>query len=181
MEDRKLTGNDMFEMVKEECERILGRLEDKKRGVLYFGLRNGKYGWEEDGDEKKNSKYVGEVKYGIPYGQGTYSFPNGDKYVGEWKDGKKHGYGTLTYLNGEKYVGEFKDGEKHGQGTYTFPNGDKYVGEYKDGERHGQGTYTWSDGSKYVGEYEDGEPWNGTYYDKNGKIKGKFVNGVLQK
>ena len=60
-------------------------------------------------------------------------------------------------------------------------HGDKYVGEYKDGERHGQGTYTWSDGSKYVGEYEDGEPWNGTYYDKNGKIKGKFVNGVLQK
>jgi len=64
---------------------------------------------------------------------------------------------------------------------HTLSNGDKYVGEYKDGERHGQGTYTWSDGSKYVGEYEDGEPWNGTYYDKNGKIKGKFVNGVLQK
>ena len=158
MEDRKLTGNDMFEIVKEECERILGRLEDKKRGVLYFGLRNGKYGWEEDGDEKKNSKYVGEVKYGIPYGQGTYSFPNGDKYVGEWKDGKKHGYGTLTYLNGEKYVGEFKDGEKHGQGTYT-----------------------WSDGRKYVGEYKDGEPWNGTYDDKDGKIIFKYVNGVLQK
>ena len=49
MEDRKLTGNKMFEMVKEECERSLGMLEDKKRGVLYFGLRNGKYGWEEDG------------------------------------------------------------------------------------------------------------------------------------
>jgi len=154
MEDRKLTGNKMFEMVKEECERSLGRLEDKKRGVLYWGKRNGKYGWEEDGDEKKNSKYVGEVKYGIPYGQGAYTFPNGDKYVGEWKDGKKHGYGTLTYLNGEKYVGEFKDGEKHGQGTYT-----------------------WSDGRKYVGEYKDGEPWNGTYVDKNGNIKRKWVNG----
>jgi hypothetical protein len=77
MEDRKLTGNDMFEMVKEECERSLGRLEDKKRGVLYWGKRNGKYGWEEDGDEKKNSKYVGEVKYGIPYGQGTLTYLNG--------------------------------------------------------------------------------------------------------
>ena len=98
---------------------LIGKFENGKWivswGVLYFGLRNGKYGWEEDGDEKKNSKYVGEVKYGIPYGQGTYTFPNGDKYVGEWKDGKKHGYGTLTYLNGEKYVGEFKDEEKHGQ------------------------------------------------------------------
>ena len=137
---------------------LIGKFENGKWivswGVLYFGLRNGKYGWEEDGDEKKNSKYVGEVKYGIPYGQGTYSFPNGDKYVGDWKDGKKHGYGTLTYLNGEKYVGEFKDGEKHGQGTYT-----------------------WSDGRKYVGEYKDGEPWNGTYVDKNGNIKRKWVNG----
>ena len=85
MEDRKLTGNKMFEMVKEECERSLGMLEDKKRGVLYFGLRNGKYGWEEDGDEKKNSKYVGEVKYGIPYGQGTLTYLNGNKYVGAGK------------------------------------------------------------------------------------------------
>ena len=32
MMEMKLTGNKMFEMVKEECERILGRLEDKKRG-----------------------------------------------------------------------------------------------------------------------------------------------------
>jgi len=33
MEDRKLTGNKMFEMVKEECERILGKVETgvKKR------------------------------------------------------------------------------------------------------------------------------------------------------
>jgi len=38
MEDRKLTGNKMFEMVKEECERILGRLEDKKRGVIVLSI-----------------------------------------------------------------------------------------------------------------------------------------------
>ena len=56
-----------------------------------------------------------------------------------------------------------------------------YVGEFKVGKEHGQGTYTWSDGSKYVGEYKDGEPWNGTYDDKDGKIKFKYVNGVLQK
>ena len=81
----------------------------------------------------------------------------------------------------ETYVGERENSRYHGQGTLTFRDGDKYVGEFKEGKKHGQGTYTWSDGSKYVGEYKDGEPWNGTYYDKNGKIKGKFVNGVLQK
>jgi len=185
---------------------LLGKFENGEWkiswGVLYFGLRNGKYGWEEDGDEKKNSKYVGEVKYGIPYGQGTltylngnkyvgevkygipygqgtYSFPNGDKYVGEWKDGKKHGYGTLTYLNGEKYVGEFKDGEKHGQGTYTFSDGRKYVGEYKDDKKHGQGTFIWSNGDKYVGEYKDGEENSqGTYTWSNGdKYVGEYKDG----
>ena len=54
-----MTGNKMFEMVKEECERSLGRLEDKKRGVLYWGKRNGKRGyftekWE--GVESENNK-----------------------------------------------------------------------------------------------------------------------------
>jgi len=48
MEVRKLTGNKMFEMVKEECERSLGNSENKekeKKGVLYSGFRNGKGGW----------------------------------------------------------------------------------------------------------------------------------------
>ena len=58
----------------------------------------------------QSSKYEGEIKNGLPNGQGTYSFPNGDKYVGEWKDGIYHGQGTLTLSNGNKYVGEYKDG-----------------------------------------------------------------------
>ena len=44
-------------------------------------------------------------------------------------------------------------------------------------KKHGQGTYTWSDGEKYVGEYKNGKKWNGTGYDKNGKIFYKYVNG----
>jgi len=54
---------------------------------------------------------------------------------------------------------------------------EKYVGEYKDGIPNGQGTYTSSNGEKYEGEWKDEKPWNGTYYDKDGNIKGKFVNG----
>ena len=33
------------------------------------------------------------------------------------------------------------------------------------------------DQGKYVGEWKDGERWNGTLYDKEGKIIGKFENG----
>ena len=39
MTEKKLTGNEMFEVVKEECERILGKVENeidkKQEGVLY--------------------------------------------------------------------------------------------------------------------------------------------------
>jgi len=102
------------------------------------------------------------------------------KYQGQVKDGKPNGLGSLTYPDGSKYVGEFKDGKKHGQGTFTWSNGKKSVGEWKDGERNGQGTITYPDGIKYVGEFKDGELWNGIFYEKNGNIIEKWVNGVKQ-
>ena len=63
------------------------------------------------------------------------------------------------------------------QGTRTYSNGSKYVGEFRDGRRHGQGTYTLPSGNKYVGEYKNGKEWNGTLYNKDGKILFKVVNG----
>jgi hypothetical protein len=104
------------------------------------------------------------------------------KYQGQVKDGKPNGQGTNTYpLTGVKYVGEFKDGKKHGQGTWTYPNGTNYVGEFKDGIFNGQGTFTRLYKGKFngeiVGEWKDGFIWNGTTYDKDGKIKDKWVNG----
>jgi hypothetical protein len=36
----------------------------------------------------ENSKYVGDALNGVPHGQGTLTFSNGDKYVSEWKDDK---------------------------------------------------------------------------------------------
>ena len=46
------------------------------------------------------------------------------------------------------------------------------------GGGHGHGIVTYPDGSKYVGECKDDKPWNGTGYDKNGKINVIFANGV---
>ena len=208
MTEKKLTGNKMFEMLKEECERILGKVETgvkkRQKGVLFFREGNSGFGWYEDGDEKKDRWYVGEIENGEPNGQGISTSPDGHKYVGEFKDGNEHsqgthtfpdgrkyvggskdgqwdGQGTITYPDGGKYVGEFKNGEIHGQGTYTFEKGKyegfKYVGEWKDGTQQGQGTGSLPDGSNYVGEWKDGERWNGTLYDKEGKIIGKFLNG----
>ena len=46
---------------------------------------------------------------------------------------------------------------------------------------YAQGTYTFSDGRDFKGKWKDGKPWNGTVYDENGNITGKFVNGELHK
>ena len=53
--------------------------------------------------------YVGELKDGEYYGQGTYTFPDGRKYVGEFREGipwntshyDKNGNIILKFVNGE--------------------------------------------------------------------------------
>jgi len=93
---------------------------------------------------------------------------------------EKKEQGNFTFPNGAKYKGELKDGIPNGQGTSTFRDEGKYVGEFRDGLLNGQGTSTLFDGRKYVGEFKDGKRWNGTMYDKEGNIIGKWWNGVKQ-
>ena len=78
------------------------------KGVLFLRNVNGEPKWFEDDDEDNDGKYFGEIENGVPDGQGTFSWSNGDKYVGEWKDGKpwdgpvydKNGKIIFKYVNG---------------------------------------------------------------------------------
>ena len=182
---------------------LLGRFENGEWigswGVMHHGTRNGKGGyyeekWEgiESEDDKDYSKYEGEIKNGLPNGQGTETLTNGDKYDGEWKNGKKNGQGITTYPDGGNYIGEYKDEKRNGQGTHTWSDGRKYVGDYKNGVKHGHGTYTLPHGFKYEGEwkdgkqnghgsftYPDGRKYEGDYKDevKHGRGSYTFTNG----
>ena len=153
----------------------------KYKGELKDGIPNGQ-GFLSLPD---GGKYVGEFKEGIINGQGIFTFSDGRKYSGEFKEGKKHGQGIYTYPNGDKYTGGYKDGFKNGLGALTYgkgkSDGDKYVGEFKEGIPNGQGTYTFSDGSKWVGEFRKGKPWNVKNYDKNGKIEAEWIRGIKLK
>ena len=104
MTEKKLTGNETFELVKDECERILGKVETvvkkRQKGVLFFINRNRIVGWYEDGDEKKDGKYVGEIENRKPNGQGTHTYSNGEIYVGKWKGGSPW-IGTKYNKNGK--------------------------------------------------------------------------------
>jgi len=113
MKERELTGNEMFKMVQEECERILGKVKGKwkkrQKGVLFFINRNRIVGWYEDGDEKKDGKYVGEIENRKPNGQGTHTYSNGEIYVGKWKGGSPW-IGTKYNKNG-KILGKWVNGK----------------------------------------------------------------------
>ena len=177
--------------LKERIKELLEEsLEDKKGGI---GILNKEY---ED---------IVEVEYndGKYNGYGMYTLTglnNAKMYVGEFKNGLPNGQGTETFLlDGRKYVGEFKDGKPNGQGTETYPDVLKnkpsgsnirmmrlkvykqysqYEGEWVNGQQRGQGTMTWNDGSKFVGSTNEHGQWvNGIYYDKDGNITGKRVNG----
>ena len=83
--------------------------------------------------------------------------------------------------DGGNYVGESKNGEPNGQGTMTLPDGTtKYIGEWKNGKPNGQGTEITTDGSKFVGEFKDDSFLNGTFYDKEGNINSKMLNGIIE-
>jgi len=82
----------------------------QETGVLYFKKVNGKFGWFENGNDKKDWKYIGEIKNGKPNGTGVLSSTFG-KYSGEVKNGIQHGQGTYTYKSGRKRVGEFRKGK----------------------------------------------------------------------
>lgn len=80
------------------------------------------------------------------------------------------------------YHGQFVNGvcEDHtGKATMTFDSGDKYIGTFEDGY-YVQGKYILSDGSYFEGIFKEGSPYNGTWYNAQGKADGKVVNGAEQ-
>ena len=54
----------------------------QETGVLYLKKVNSKFGWFENGNDKKDWKYIGEIKNGKPNGTGVLSSTFG-KYSGE--------------------------------------------------------------------------------------------------
>ena len=65
-------------------------------------------------------------------------------------------------------------------GSKTFQDGSRYLGELKNEVPHGKGIYYFSNGESYDGIWKDEKPWNITIFNKNGRVIGKYVNGVKQ-
>ena len=78
-------------------------------------LKNRPQVLDNEKNHKKGSawiKYTGDFKNGLPEGNGTVTYRNGNIYVGQIKDFLEHGEGIITYKkNGEMRGRIFKNGK----------------------------------------------------------------------
>ena len=68
----------------------------KETGVPFQYETSSGLVWKSFGNGKVQPKYEGEITYGEPNGQGSYTNHDGGKYLGEFKDGKEQGQRTYT-------------------------------------------------------------------------------------
>ena len=95
--------------------------------------------------EDCSGTYTGEVKNGVPDGEGVFETQD-FSYTGEWENGVFKGKGNLTFSDGSWEDTEFSDGKRNGfsrqyksQGKYTervYDSGAPYgdVCTYEDGK-----------------------------------------------
>ena len=84
--------------------------------------------------------------------------------------GVPDGEGTAWFDNGDRLEGTFKHGNVEGEHCkYYFKHGDIFVGSMQNNE-FVKGRHYLPDGSYFEGSFSDNRPKDGTWYDKNGKI-----------
>ena len=84
-------------------------------------------------------------------------------------DGMPDGEGSVKFENGDRLEGHFTNGNADGTCTYTFKSGDKFEGTMMNNEFE-KGKYTLPDGSYFEGSFKDYRPAVGTWYNKTGKV-----------
>lgn len=117
--------------------------------------------------------YDGDVSLGgLPDGEGTFHYSNGNTYIGWWKNGNFHGHGTYYNADGNRYEGEWVNNERHGKGTMFFADGGRCEGEFRY-HNFVKGTYYYSDGCIHYGEWDQN-------FCPHGKGKLRFPNGTSE-
>ncbi len=61
-------------------------------------------------DYPDGSRWVGEFKEGLPFGQGTCYYANKDRYVGQWQHNAPYGEGVMYFASGRAYGAVWANG-----------------------------------------------------------------------
>ena len=73
-----------------DCSVLKPGIDSVYFGKCKKGLAHGK------GNAIGVDSYIGRFANGLPDGQGTYTWANGDTYSGSWMAGKQHGEGVFV-------------------------------------------------------------------------------------
>ena len=65
---------------------------------------------------------------------GVINFEDGSVYTGQLKKGVPNGQGTLIYSDTSTYTGQFKDGLPHGTGRFEDADGTVFDGQFDEGD-----------------------------------------------
>ena len=78
--------------------------------------------------------YTGDLVSGVPNGQGSIVWDDGNTYEGQWKDGCADGHGIFRWNTDNCfYEGDWVAWQMHGYGTYTYPDGTVISGWWENG------------------------------------------------
>lgn len=81
--------------------------------------------------EYQNGIYTGEVKDGLPHGNGTLKIDDSETFVGSWKEGKRHGAGHHSRISRHDYDGLETTLVYHQHGLWTDDVLSGVVWEYR--------------------------------------------------
>ena len=80
---------------------------------------------------KRTGIYTGQLKDGLPNGEGTFSSVNSDGvswvYRGQWSDGHCNGQGSAFWEAGQMAIGNYANDELHGDGLLLSEDGTRFV------------------------------------------------------
>lgn len=134
--------------------------------------------------------YQGELRGGLPNGQGVYVYGEGDRYQGEFLNGKPHGRGVFIRADDARLEGVFENGILK-TGRAVFPDGKYYEGTFglvtnlgtnvTSSQPEGRGRFVYPDRSRYEGEFFAGQPFGqGMLIRPDGtRCQGRFFNEGL--
>lgn len=107
---------------------------------------------------KNDAQYVGDIKGGLPEGQGKLLF-EGNELQGIFSAGKFLNKGELITANGYHYKGQFSDGVITGEGELIWPmnnNITRQSGNFLMGQEHGVHEVVMSNGDIIKGTFRLG-------------------------
>jgi len=115
------------------------------------------------------SYYYGNLKNGLPYGEGTFYYADGTCISGDDWDWVTDEYASwVPKRKGADmyYTGMTLDGEFCGYGKLEFNAGGTFQGEFEEGDPHGWGIYTYRSPKSEKTATKESDNWKTLYKNK---------------